>query len=95
MNAQIPMPTHILENTKKAAWEIIRDYMLQHGQWRTPYEIRDYLIGIGFHTNLSDAGITARLRDLRKPKYGSYDVPQPRIRKGTLSREYVVRERVE
>jgi len=94
MNAQIPMPTHILEGTKKGGREIIKDYMLQHGQWRTPYEIKDYLIGIGFHTNLSDAGITARLRDLRKDKYGKHEV-KVRIRKGTLSREYVVREPVE
>lgn len=76
-------------SVKRSGLVVIRDYMLSHGDWRTPYEIREQLIIQGFHTNLSDAAITARLRDLRKAQFGSYQVDK-RIRKGTHSREYKV-----
>lgn len=76
-------------SSKRSGLATIRDYMLCHSDWRTPYEIREQLIIQGFHTNLSDAGITARLRDLRKTRFGSYQVDK-RIRKGTNSREYRV-----
>lgn len=75
---------------RRSGLAVIRDYMLRHGDWRTPYEIREQLLIQGFHTNLSDAGITARLRDLRKIQFGAYQVDK-RIRKGSNSREYRVK----
>jgi len=74
---------------KRSGLKEIRNWMLSHGDWRTPEEIRKHLIIEYFHTNLSDASITARLRDLRKAQFGSYNV-EKRIRRGTQSREYRV-----
>jgi hypothetical protein len=46
--------------------------LMADGQWRTLKEIR---IGIG---GGSEPGISARLRDLRKAKYGAYIVERRR-----------------
>lgn len=53
-----------------------RDYMLRAG-WRTLSEIAS---ATGFH----EASISARLRDLRKPRFGSYTVE--RRRRGEVGR---------
>lgn len=50
--------------------ERIRDLMLD-GRWRTFSEIQFYCGG-------SETGISAKLRDLRKPAYGAYAVDRRR-----------------
>ena len=55
--------------------------LMNDGAWRTLAEIQSVVQG-------SEAGVSARLRDLRKPQYGCAKVER-RIRKGRL-REYRV-----
>ena len=43
----------------------VRGYMLEHGGWRTLREI-------SVATGHPEASVSARLRDLRKPKFGGY-----------------------
>jgi hypothetical protein len=48
------------------------------GKWLTPYDLqKEYheLTGVW----MSDAGASARIRDLRKEKYGRYDVQKRRV----------------
>jgi len=49
-------------------------YMTTHG-WVTPNEVT---VGIGWHPN-SSASVTARIRDLRKKKFGGYTVRRRRV----------------
>jgi DNA-binding CsgD family transcriptional regulator len=46
--------------------------LMRDGQWRTLSEIAVRVGG-------SEAGVSARLRDLRKAKFGSYEVSRRRI----------------
>lgn len=55
--------------------EKVRDLMLD-GHWRSPQEI----VGI-LHCG-SDSAITARLRDLRKKRFGGFEVECMRVNKG-------------
>lgn len=50
--------------------------LMQDGEWRTLSQIRN-AIGQG-----SEASISARLRDLRKPKYGNLTVERRRLSLG-------------
>ncbi len=50
--------------------------LMSDGKWRTLREISD---GIG---GGSEAGVSARLRDLRKPEFGSFKVSKARIGAG-------------
>ena len=52
--------------------------LMSDGQWRTPFEIREV-------TGCSDGGITAKLRDLRKPECGGHTV-DIRVRPGAGKR---------
>lgn len=45
--------------------------LMQDGAWRTLRQIADHVHG-------SEAGVSARLRDLRKEKFGAYDVQKRR-----------------
>lgn len=45
----------------------VLEYMLGHGGWRTIAQIASVVGG-------SESGVSARLRDLRKPKFGGYRV---------------------
>jgi hypothetical protein len=45
----------------------VRDYMASHGGWRTLREIADA-------TGYPEASISARLRDLRKVRFGAHTV---------------------
>jgi hypothetical protein len=51
-------------------WRLMKD-----GQWRTLEHIRFVVGG-------SDASVSARLRDLRKPKYGARTVERRHVRDG-------------
>lgn len=51
--------------------ERVKKLMLD-GRWRRIGEIRDEIGG-------SEAGISARLRDLRKPRFGGYQVERRRV----------------
>lgn len=50
------------------------EYM-RKGEWHTLYEIKMNCKG-------SEAGVSARLRDLRKQRFGSYTVERRRVHKG-------------
>ena len=52
--------------------------LMSDGRWRTPFEIREV-------TGCSDGGITAKLRDLRKPECGGHTV-DIRVRPGAGKR---------
>lgn len=49
------------------------------GQWHTLSELADKAQG-------SEAGVSARLRDLRKEKFGSWDVERERLEPGKRGR---------
>ncbi len=64
--------------------EMARVYnVMKHGYWRSICEIRGE-IHDRFHKLDSETGISARLRDLRKAKFGSHTVN--RRRRGEASR---------
>lgn len=48
---------------------------MQDGAWRT-------LDSIAFHTGAPEASVSARLRDLRKPKFGSHIIERRYVTKG-------------
>jgi hypothetical protein len=52
----------------------VYDYM-KDGEWRTLRHISDACAG-------SEASVSARLRDLRKPRFGAYTVERRRIKGG-------------
>lgn len=54
--------------------ERVKSYMLIGG-WNTLAEIQR-------HAGGSEAGISARLRDLRKPRFGAYNVERRRVEGG-------------
>lgn len=54
--------------------EAVRALMID-GQWRTLPFIAGYVQG-------SEAGVSARLRDLRKPQHGRYQVERRRVMGG-------------
>ena len=51
--------------------------LMSDGRWRTLYEIRLQL-SAHYGCPASEAGISARLRDLRKAKHGAYQVERNR-----------------
>lgn len=53
----------------------IEAYMLSHGDWKTFAQIRAMCGG-------SEAGISARLRDLRRPEFGNYTVERRHVKNG-------------
>ena len=60
--------------------------ILSDGNWYMPYEICERILRQE-HTRISDSSSSARLRDLRKAKYGSH-VIEKRIRQGSRAYEY-------
>lgn len=64
--------------------ELVKALMLD-GRWRTPDEVIKQAC-------CSPAGVTARLRDLRKEKFGGFHVERRR-REGTFVYEYKVTRR--
>lgn len=56
--------------------------LMRDGQWRTLYEIAH---ATGYPTQ----SVSARLRDLRKPRYGSHPVERRRVSAGVF--QYRVR----
>jgi hypothetical protein len=60
--------------------------IISDGRWRTPWELCDIILR-DHKVRVSDSSLTARLRDLKKAKYGAYDVvKQPRA--GSRAYEY-------
>lgn len=57
--------------------------LMSDGQWRT-------LEVIGLPLNVGDASISARLRDLRKAKYGSHTVERRHVRDGLFEYRLIV-----
>lgn len=59
---------------------------MQEGHWFTPYEVKGIIMH-RYEKQMSDASITARMRDLRKQRFGGYTIDR-RQREGTRSFEY-------
>jgi hypothetical protein len=59
-----------LSGQAKAVYDLMRD-----GRWRTLRRIADVVEG-------SEAGVSARLRDLRKEKFGAYRVERQHVQGG-------------
>ena len=53
-------------------------HLMSDGQWRTLHQIQDALWW-GYGSSASEAGVSARLRDLRKAKFGGYVVDRRRF----------------
>lgn len=67
--------------------EAVRDLM-KDGRWRLPSEIcRKLRPQLGYKPG--EAAVTARLRDLRKPQFGSYQV-KCRRRESSRAYEYAI-----
>jgi len=56
--------------------------IMSDGRWRFSHEIQDELLASGVMA--SESSITARLRDLRKPKYGGLNVVTEKIGPGRV-----------
>ena len=59
--------------------------VMSDGKWRT-------LADIASETNAPEASVSARLRDLRKPRFGGYTVNREYIRRGLYQYQLVVQE---
>lgn len=70
-------------------YPIIRD-LLSRGVWYAPHEVQLQLRLVGCH--VSPEATTARMRDLRKKRYGDFKVAKQR-RKGTDYYEYRIEEK--
>ena len=62
-------------NCREAVRAIMAD-----GEWHTGYEVQQKLAAQGIF--VMDSSATARIRDLRKKRYGGLDVEHKCIRKG-------------
>jgi hypothetical protein len=71
------------ENRLTTQLEAVKALMLPDGQYRT-------LAEIAAATGGSEAGVSARLRDLRKPRFGSYRVERRRVPGAAGLHEYRV-----
>ena len=60
--------------------------ILSRGNWIMPWEICDAILH-EHHIRVSDSSITARLRDLRKDKFGKHTI-ELRRREGSRAYEY-------
>lgn len=56
------------------------------GEWLMPYEICDIILSYN-KVRISDSSCTARIRDLKKAKYGGHIITK-RIREGSRAYEY-------
>lgn len=63
----------------------VRDYMNSHNDWRTLKQISTNL------NSAPEASVSARLRDLRKPKFGGFTVLRRRVTGGLY--EYRIEEK--
>jgi hypothetical protein len=52
--------------------------LMKDGQWRTLFTIRHRIALPHYRVSASEAGISARLRDLRKERFGAYQVERKR-----------------
>ena len=64
---------------------IVLDIMAD-GRWRMPFEICDLILRL-HRVKISDSSCTARIRDLKKAKFGGHSV-EKRIRDGSRAYEY-------
>jgi hypothetical protein len=48
--------------------------LMRDGNWRTLYEIETGIRDLDPQARISQASVSARLRDLRKPRYGAHTV---------------------
>jgi hypothetical protein len=65
-------------HSKSAVMELIRGWM--DSEWRSAIDFQEMLKDRGVYA--SDSSITARIRDLRKPKYGGMKIDCKCERKG-------------
>lgn len=59
--------------------------VMADGKWRT-------LASIASETNAPEASVSARLRDLRKPRFGGYTVNREYVRRGLYQYQLLVHE---
>lgn len=59
--------------------------LMKDGRWRT-------LPQIASHTNSPEASISARLRDLRKPRFGGHTVEREYVSRGTFQYRLILNE---
>jgi hypothetical protein len=65
---------------------IVLDIMGADRRWRTPWELCDIILR-DKKLKISDSSCTARIRDLKKAKFGGHSV-EKRIRSGSRAYEY-------
>ena len=58
-----------------AQLQAVRCIMLEHSAWFT-------LSNLSYLTGYPEASVSARLRDLRKPKFGSFNVERKYVERG-------------
>ncbi len=62
------------DNDRPSQLSIVRDSFLKHPGTRwTAYQLA-LAVGVVVGRKVSDSGITARIRDLRKPQHGGLDI---------------------
>jgi hypothetical protein len=66
-------PDVTAKDAERLSSQLLRvERLMQDGEWRTLASIASAVGG-------SEAGVSARLRDLRKPRFGGYQVERRRI----------------
>lgn len=63
--------------------------LMSDSEWRSLFEIKNELVSRG--KNCSEAGISARLRDLRKDKFGGHTVNRRRRESGTFEYQLILK----
>lgn len=74
---------HDQERLNSQLWRVFR--LMRDGEWRT-------LAEIARETGGSEAGVSARLRDLRKERFGRYPVARRRVDGGLFEYRMEARE---
>jgi hypothetical protein len=75
-----------LEKVRPVNLTFLVGHILSTGKWMMPHEIQRVLKD-SYGEMHSDSSITARLRDLRKAKFGAYTI-EKRKREGSNAYEY-------
>lgn len=61
--------------------------------WVRPSDFQKYLL-LNYDRHISDAAATARFRDLRKSRYGGFDIQSRPCEKGSAHEYRLIREEI-
>lgn len=86
---QLPLPLRVSEPDAKTLNGIVLA-LISDGQWYMPWELCSAILA-RHRVRISDSSVTARLRELRKTRFGAHDIIK-RLRAGSRAYEYRLNE---